>query len=127
VTGTVSAALVPAAHEALRGAALVLVERDRLAVDAHAVEQRHAVVAVLAEHPGVDRAGANAELVADRGSQPQPVVGGVAEHAPAVERAVALDDRAEDVDRVGDTITTPGQPLGSAAAISPTIAVLSRR
>ncbi len=63
---------------------------DRLAVDAYAVEQRDAGVAVLADHPRLDAAGGDAELVADRRAQPQRVVGGVAEHAPAVEHESRL-------------------------------------
>ena len=66
------------------------VERHRLAGDGDAVVQRHAGVAVLAEHPRVDRVGGDAELVADRGAQPQAVVERVAEHAPPVEPGLAL-------------------------------------
>jgi hypothetical protein len=90
------------AHEAHGGVLLRLVERDRLSADAHAVQQRHEAVAVLAQHPRVDLARADAELVADRGPQPQAVVGGVADQPPAVEAVATPEPGAQRVDRVGD-------------------------
>ena len=95
-------ARVPVADEVLGGRALLAGKGHRLAVDAHAVEQRDAGFAVLADHPGVHAAGRDPERVADRRPQPQRVVGRVADHAAAVEPPAPLDPGGEGVDRVRD-------------------------
>jgi hypothetical protein len=102
---------VPAAHELLRLAALSLGQRHRRAIDLDPVPQHHRVLAVLADRPGLDAARRAAEGLGDPGAEPQRIVQGVAEHAPAVEPGALLNPGAQRVDGVGDDQKHPRPPI----------------
>ena len=64
-----------------------------------AVEQRNAQVAVLADDPGLDAPGRDAERPGQARPQAQAVVERVAEDAPPVEAGALLQPRHERIDR----------------------------
>ena len=93
---------IPRAEVLLGGPCLVGRGADRGAVHGDAVEQRHGLVAVLAEHPGLDAARRGRERLREARPQAQAVVDRVADDPPAVEAGAPPDACHQGVDGVGD-------------------------